>query len=274
MSVMGKPLLIRGAHGSASGAAASFPDGDGSALRGLTAQIEMVRGGSGTPTPTNIRPLSGWNGCNIVVSPTSLAADGTTYPFSWQTEAGTVYGGTLDALTGLLTIDYDYAETNADGNLQYYHLGVLRYTTTPTASSTSYFYYEIPLSINQEASTLGRYRSRCSHYSESESQVAQSENRFTIRISDNYHRFTMNPSNIPGYQEAEDADARKAAVKAYFAGQYTLGTPLQAAIRLATPATIQLTPQQVMSLAGQNNIWADCGPVDVQYNKQGLLYMS
>lgn len=29
---------------------------------------------------------------------------GTTYPVSWQTEAGTVYGGTLDVTTGTLTV--------------------------------------------------------------------------------------------------------------------------------------------------------------------------
>ena len=34
--------------------------------------------------------------------------DYTTYPISWQSEAGTVYGGTLDVTTGVLTVTYGY----------------------------------------------------------------------------------------------------------------------------------------------------------------------
>lgn len=36
---------------------------------------------------------------------------GTTIPVSWQTEAGTVYGGTLDALTGVLTVTSPESKT-------------------------------------------------------------------------------------------------------------------------------------------------------------------
>lgn len=32
----------------------------------------------------------------------------TNYPISWQTEAGTVYGGTLNVVSGVLTVDWDY----------------------------------------------------------------------------------------------------------------------------------------------------------------------
>lgn len=60
-----------------------------------------------TWTPyTNICPISGWTGADIVVSPTTSADDGTTYPISWQTEAGTVYGGTLDVVSGVLTVTH------------------------------------------------------------------------------------------------------------------------------------------------------------------------
>lgn len=31
--------------------------------------------------------------------------------------------------------------------------------------------------------------------------------------------------------------------------------------------THQLTPQQVSTLKGSNNIWTDCGPVDIKYWK-------
>lgn len=36
----------------------------------------------------------------------------------------------------------------------------------------------------------------------------------------------------------------------------------------------QLTPQQVQTLIGPNALWADTGPVDVEYTKRSLMYMS
>ena len=32
----------------------------------------------------------------------------TNYPITWETEAGTIYGGTLDVVSGVLTVDWDY----------------------------------------------------------------------------------------------------------------------------------------------------------------------
>lgn len=81
-------------------------------LRNLVIDVTPVQAGSGDPSPTNVRPISGWKGSNIVVSPTLDAADGTTYPVSWQAEADTVYGGTLtdngDGMWTLTVTHYGY----------------------------------------------------------------------------------------------------------------------------------------------------------------------
>ena len=62
----------------ASGAIASFNDGANAPVVDLTVSIEPVQSGSGDPSPDNVRPISGWTGANIHVSPTTDAADGTT----------------------------------------------------------------------------------------------------------------------------------------------------------------------------------------------------
>lgn len=50
----------------ASGAIASFDDGaDGMPLKSLTVNIEPVQTGSGDPSPENVRPITGWTGCNV-----------------------------------------------------------------------------------------------------------------------------------------------------------------------------------------------------------------
>ena len=83
---------------------ASF-DGDGSDLISLIVGIDPVQAGSGDPSPDNVRPITGWTGANIHVSPATDAADGDTYTITFPSSAGTVYGGTLDVTTGKLTVD-------------------------------------------------------------------------------------------------------------------------------------------------------------------------
>lgn len=56
------PIIID----SASGAIATFPDGaDGLPLESLVVGIEPVQSGTGDPSPSNVRPITGWTGCNI-----------------------------------------------------------------------------------------------------------------------------------------------------------------------------------------------------------------
>lgn len=42
---------------------------------------------------------------------------------------------------------------------------------------------------------------------------------------------------------------------------------------LATPHTYQLTPEEVKTILGQNNIFTDCGDVTVQYRADTKLYI-
>lgn len=81
------------------GSIASFTDGaDDVPVKDLTVAIEPVQSGSGDPSPSNVRPISGWTGANVTVNDEVLS-------INWETEAGTVYGGTLDVTTGVLTVD-------------------------------------------------------------------------------------------------------------------------------------------------------------------------
>lgn len=82
-----------------SGAVASFSDGgDNLPVKNLTINIEPVQSGSGDPSPTNVRPISGWTGANV-------NANGTSIPITFPAEAGTIYGGTWGVTTGVLTVD-------------------------------------------------------------------------------------------------------------------------------------------------------------------------
>lgn len=90
----------------ASGDPATFPDGaDGVPVKSLTVNISAVQAGSGDPSPENNRPISGWTGAVLSHSGADTS-DPETVSVSWQSEAGTVYGGTLDVTTGVLTVTH------------------------------------------------------------------------------------------------------------------------------------------------------------------------
>ena len=51
--------------------------------------------------------------------------------------------------------------------------------------------------------------------------------------------------------------------KNWLAAQSAAGTPFTVVYDLYTPEEIQLTPQQILSLDGENNLWSDCGQTTV-----------
>ncbi|MBQ9402107.1 MAG: hypothetical protein IJU38_07020 [Clostridia bacterium] len=81
----------------------TIEDGTDMLVKGLTVEIAPVQSGSGDPDAGNIRPISGWTGLNLSHSGADTS-DPDVLTISWLTEAGAVYGGTLDVLSGLLTV--------------------------------------------------------------------------------------------------------------------------------------------------------------------------
>lgn len=224
-------LLTSVSYGPA--ALASFNGvGDGLPLKACQVDINLVQAGSGTPSPSNVRPISGWTGAQIHVSPTPTAGDGKTYTVDWTTEAGTVYGGTLDVLKGTLTVK----------NV------VL---TVATAASTSYGttaggvpYLDVRIPAAQRSVPNGACV--CSMYS----QILQSQAGASGKFRCYSNSITVYDSRFTSKSSAESTLASDG-----FAVVYPL----------AEPITYHLTPQMVTTLAGANNIWADTGDVTVEH---------
>ena len=209
----------------ASGAIASFPDGsDLFDYLSCVVEINPVQAGSGTPSPDNVRPITGWTGCNLVVSPTEDAQDGTTYPVSWQTEAGTVYGGTVDVVSGVLMVKYGV-----------FDLGTGTYTTTSNRASIMGFATDHNAKPPASDAVTGGYLAE--KYKELKASGTLTSGTFAMLQSGQLIFFYDGVNTPTG----------------------------QLVYPLATPTTYQLTPQQVATLLGQNNVWADCGDTSVTY---------
>lgn len=240
------PIII----GSASGSIASFSDGvDNLPMSSIIAGITPVQSGSGDPTPNNIRPITGRTGMTISHSGADTS-NPDTISISWQTEAGTVYGGKLTINTdGSCTVvvnkisqtitgnDLNLAQNiRPEGNLWRLTLGI----TIPTPVSTY-------------ADAL------CNSYKVLKSYGQVNNTDYSIAVNNYIGQMLLHNSNFTTRQEIIDG---------------LNASPIQIVYEVATPQTYQLTQQQLFTtLNGVNNVWSDTGDSTVEYPADTKLYI-
>lgn len=317
-------------------------------LKQLVVDIEPVQAGSGDPSPTNVRPISGWTGCNVYRSGINVwdedwelgsinddgilvpadnrirskkvpvkentdyfvaapsygtlfwydSADrfisyspfntstgfaistplktscgrfimgtnygttykhdisinypvtdtqyhpyiGANYPINFPGEAGTVYGGTLDAANKMLYVNYEYVDLGQcipSSGIVFddAELGIIRF---PSASR----FPHLPL--------RGGY-TYCSIFKGTTAVNAYywDDNTLGFTNSQTNLFFRIRSSLYVGKTPAEVADMLQ--------GVY-------AAVPLFEPIEISLSDvPNITTLLGTNNFWADCGDVTVTY---------
>lgn len=187
------------------------------------------------------------------------AYNGTTYPISWQTEAGTVYGGTLDVTTGLLTVDRAKVTLNGTQTAS-----ILNWRATATSVGAVF-----PWSLtNNKVLTA---------------------DTVVPNVHSNYLKTVTYAEAFNGtYDSAVTTLASALGSSAYgiciripdtsvttqiLLNAYLSSNPLDVVYELATPQTYQLTPQAVTTVLGTNNIWADTGDVEVDYCADTKMYI-
>lgn len=148
----------------------------------------------------------------------------------YTTDLGrTVYGGTVDLASGRLVVDRAIVD-----------LGTLSWGYS---SADARFYnngvdYKRPTSATEVANAI------CSQYAVTKLGT----------LNDGTMCLDMNGYIYVKDSRYTDATSFKSAVS----GQ-TL------AYELATPQTYQLTPQQIQTLVGTNNVWSEDGAIEVEY---------
>lgn len=202
-------------------------------LKQVLVDIEPVQDTSGgDPSPTHICPISGWTGCNISQSGADTS-DPAVIPISWQSEAGTVYGGTLDVTNGVLTVDMAMVDL---GSLAWSAVNETNDTSAGGLAST----LKKPSSNSKAANMI------CSAYQ----VVARNNIAEKTILANTGGAVVVRDSSYAGMTGAQVASALSG---------------VQLVYELATPIEITITPTEVTTLLGTNNIWADCGDVTVTY---------
>ena len=201
----------------------------------LQPQVEVGTAATSWSPYSNICPISGRTGLSVYVGPTTSQADATTYAVDWTSEAGTVYGGTLDVVTGVLTVDKKYFTQSGD---------VLLYGNWGHDNAPLYYFLiDTTIPIKVYADTQGDGYILTNYFSANTGSGPELMKNNEIRTRDNtpdrlYFRW--------------DSAGSLADINAAFAEN-----PLQIVAELATPLTYQLTATQVELLIGQNNVWSD-----------------
>ena len=211
-------------------------------------QLELGSAATSYAPYANICPISGWTGANVYVEDEYDAAADPTVTVSWQSEAGTVYGGTLDVTTGLLTVDRAYRAF--DG------------TEPAWIRSSSYngsFYIATGLALEQNQSLNS---AKCSH---------------AVKATTFPGGYAFGKFGFDGQAASANFNVWIAAAntslddfKTYLSGQAQNGTPVSFVCELATPVTYQLTATEVDAIVGYNTMWTDCENLTVEAQARAI----
>ena len=163
---------------------------------------------------------------------------GQSIPISWESEAGTIYGGTIDIISGLLTVDKVTAVFDGTETVNNNYFPVVVFTKA------------FPVGAN---GTL-----ICSHVTSSLVSYANSNrNTFQFRQCD----------TVWGVTSASE-------LKTKFADEYANSHPVTVCYPLAEPITYQLSPNEIQSILGYNLVYSNVGDVDVTYLADIKTYMN
>lgn len=180
----------------------------------------------------NICPISGWSNINVY---REAQYDAGATPYATINLNGTVYGGSLDVTTGVLTVDRAIVD-----------LGTL----TWVAQQARHFYYTTGIAnvIERPATNNDVADIMCSTAKSVSANAVDVTSGALIGIVTNgniQYRFDEMPSTATEFKTA-------------VTGHMLLYS-------LATPTTVQLTSTQVQMLLGNNTLWADSGDSTLQY---------
>lgn len=214
----------------------------------VVSQITPIQAGSGEPSPTNVRPITGHTSVTVHIENENGIVEQTA-------QLGqNVYAGSFDWSTGLLTLTHKMLTLTGEGDdsqtdwhqedeqvvINYYHCGDAKQGTTALVGW-------------------------CSHV------PTTSDNGTSIAWD------VLRKGYVGGYLRVAELttfwglpDSTVATWLDFLKAQAAAGTPVQILYELETPITVQLTPQEILALAGTNTVYSDTGDTTVKGKGDGV----
>lgn len=213
-------------------------------LKECKVYFEPVQEGEGDPSPDNVRNISGWNGV-------SVKNGSNTYSVDWTDNVGTVYGGYVDLVKGELVVTYK--KTIIDGS---FNAGIFPWDTDRIDINTG---KTITNALYLKRNTGDNKRNRNAIFYCNKLKTISNYKRNEIGCS----MYDGDSYSVTLTLPKEDVGDTQETLKTYLNNN-----PIEVVFELAEPVTYQLTPQQLVALKGQNNLWANTnGTINVKYWK-------
>ena len=201
---------------------------------------------------SNICPIAGWTGANVYHEDEYDADADPAVTISWQTEAGTVYGGTLDVTTGVLTVTHKLGTLPSD----------ITYVTSSGWKAGSWHgnVFNDGKEVSGYSTIVDMLCDRAPV--ETPANIVSTSSAVVYGIGwggagkQIYFNFGSQYDTLAKIQT------------------YLSENAVQVVYPLGTPATYQLTPTELKTLLGDNAIWADTGDTTVDYRADPTLYIN
>ena len=261
-----------------SGSLITLTDATDAPVAGLTVAIEPVQSGEGDPSPDNVRPISGWTECgiastgkNIICGYFPLACSITNNTVKLLSNEGTTlyclcqkgqqYRFSCSATYNRFTVAFfDKMPAIGDSTTLYFS------NTNPvTAPISGYMiiYVNNAFDINIVNAAQVELGSTATTYEPYQGQIVTIDlggARYGGMLDVTTGVLTVTHGHIASYN-GETLPGKWISDRDVYAVGTTPTTGAQVVYELATPQTIQLTPAEVRTLVGLNNIWADTGDI-------------
>lgn len=209
-------------------------------LKSLLIPWTPAQSGSGDPSPENVRPISGVSTVTVYHSGADTS-NPDTINVTFPAEAGTVYGGTVDLATGVLTVTAAYREFDGSNDENW----------GGATGERQAFPIQWP---EVRAEGAGRV-------------IACNQSIEGDRYSDDpgFGKINNTSGSYNIRTHLVDTNITQSEFRAFLAEH-----PLQLVCPLAIPQTYQLDPVTIATLKGVNNVWSDAnGDITVKYLKKG-----
>lgn len=168
---------------------------------------------------------------------------GQTYPITFPTEAGTVYGGYIDPISGDIVADMAIVD-----------LGTKNWGKRSLTDRSVFYCYLVTENARTYSSITENMTEICSHYPFGAKHNGPSNLAAAVPNKSWGRTFDMSTFFVIRDDDYDDAASFKEAMNG-----------VQLCYELAEPIHYPLTPIEIKTLLGQNNIWANTGDTSVEY---------
>lgn len=207
-------------------AKAVFSDGDNAPVKDLEIAVTLVQAGTGDPSPSNVRAITGFTGLELTVEASESDPAAKVYTADFPEAAGTVYGGKLTYKgNGVWSLYVDTAGRD---------IGSIT-SMTYSASSTAFTIAKSQVVPAAKAGTSNTY-------------VSSIFTQKPVTIGADYYIYETSSLIRIVDSDYTDADLFRTAMT----GQILV-------YPLASPVTYDLTTDEVFTLFGDNVIFANTG---------------